>query len=152
MLSRGVAMVLRTTRTYSSESQFTAYKTLKTDKVFRVTIDPEEYFKIKKELDDLKWQQNIASHKAKLDDLDVVTETLIKWYRESINEKVSPRKKVATCLNAKLVRLYFDKEDRKSRLEQCGYNEFNAYDQFSKDLHEITAKIIDVKNMIKDLE
>lgn len=146
MLTRSITRVLRTARTYSTESNFTAYKTLKTDKVFHVTIDPEEYFKLV--------QQN-KEMKTELDQLDKIAVPFIEWYKPHESEygklQFAQRNELIRVIK-EFQTLQLQKERVVNSLNHLGYNEFTAYDQYTKELHEIETKMGEVKNKLRELE
>lgn len=133
-----------------------AYKTLKTNKVFRINIDPKEYFKVRNELTKLKEERERAKYIEKLSEMDNLSEILIRWYREGQKQNIDTKRymsdKVIDCLNLKHDNLLSQIEDRKSRISHLGYNEFNAYDMFNEDITKFNSKVVDVNKMIKEFE
>ncbi|ARF12531.1 hypothetical protein Klosneuvirus_6_93 [Klosneuvirus KNV1] len=147
MFSRGITRVLKTnTRVYSSESNFNAYKALKSDKVFHVTMDPEEYFKIMQQNKDMK---------VELDQLDKISVPFTQWYKQYESEygklKFVKRNEISRLTN-ELGILQAQKKHVSDVLERLGYNEFKAYDEYSNKLRNIEASITHNKNKLRDIE
>jgi len=147
MFVHGIIRVLKTnTRVYSSESNFNAYKALKSDKIFHVTLDPEEYFNIMQQNKDMK---------AELDQLDKISVPFTKWYKQHETEygklKFLKRNEF-TRLTNELGNLQTQKKHVNDVLERLGYNEFKAYDEYSNELRGIEASIAHIKNKLRDIE
>lgn len=107
MFVRGITRVLKTnTRVYSS------------DKVFHVTMDPEEYFKIMQQNKDMK---------VELDQLDKISVPFTKWYKQHESEygtlKFIKRNEISRLTN-ELGILQAQKKHVSDVLERLGYNEF----------------------------
>jgi len=147
MLLRGITRVLKTnTRVYSSESNFNAYNALKSDKVFHVTMNPEEYFKIMQQNKDMK---------VELDQLDKISVPFTQWYKQYESEygklKFVKRNEISRLTN-ELGILQAQKKHVSDVLERLGYNEFKAYDEYSNKLRNIEASIAHNKNKLRDIE